>query len=84
MDEIEKLKEKEQQLWIGEKTKYIEQLERALDKACELLANSGEVFCKDCFKKAKCRIVDINDCFFNNMTKEKWKEWFMDNEKNNR
>lgn len=84
MDEIEKLKEKEKHLWIGEKTKYIEQLESALDKACELLANSGEVFCKDCFKEEKFRIVNINDCFFNNMTKEKWKEWFMDNEKNNR
>lgn len=64
MDEIEKLKEKEQQLWIGEKTKYIEQLERSLDKACELLANGREVFCKDCFKETKCRIVDIDDCFF--------------------
>lgn len=70
MDEIEKLKEKEKYLWLGEKIKYIEQLESALDKACELLANGREVFCKD--------------CFFNNMTKEKWKEWFMDNEKNNR
>lgn len=84
MDEIEKLKEKEKYLWLGEKTKYIEQLESALDKACELLANGGEVFCKDCFKEEKFRIVNINDCFFNNMTKEKRKEWFMDNEKNNR
>lgn len=51
MDEIEKLKEKEKQLWIGEKTKYIEQLERALDKACELLANDGEVFVKIVLKR---------------------------------
>ena len=64
MDEIEKLKEKEKQLWTGEKTKYNEQLESALDKACELLANGREVFCKDCFKETKCRIVDIDDCFF--------------------
>lgn len=64
MDEIEKLKEKEKYLWLGEKTKYIEQLESALDKACELLANGGEVFCKDCFKEEKFRIVNINDCFF--------------------
>ena len=49
MDEIEKLKEKEKYLWLGEKIKYIEQLESALDKACELLANGREVFCKDYF-----------------------------------
>ncbi len=38
MDEIEKLKEKEKHLWIGEKTKYIEQLESALDKALNFIS----------------------------------------------
>lgn len=79
MDEIEKLKEKEKQLWTGEKTKYIEQLESALDKACELLANGGEVFCKDCFKETKCRIVDINDCFLTTWQKKNGRNglWIM-------
>lgn len=51
MDEIEKLKEKEKYLWLGEKTKYIEQLESALDKACELLAMAGRFFVKIVLKR---------------------------------
>lgn len=53
-------------------------LEKALDKACELLANGGVVQCEDCFKNPKCTTLEIvNNCYFEKMTKEQWKEWYM-------
>lgn len=56
---------------------YIEQLEQALDKACELLADGGVVQCEDCFKNPKCSTLEIvNNCYFDKMTKEEWKEWW--------
>lgn len=40
-------------------------LEKALDKACALLANGGVVQCKDCFKNPKCTTLEIvNNCYF--------------------
>ncbi|RHF42616.1 hypothetical protein DW681_06650 [Thomasclavelia ramosa] len=59
---------------------YIEQLEQALDKACELLADGGVVQCKDCSKEIECTTLDtVTNCRFEKMTKDQWKEWFLQN-----
>ena len=59
---------------------YCIDLEKQLDKACELLADGGVVQCEDCFKKPKCTTLEIfNNCYFEKMTKEEWKEWCKEN-----
>ena len=56
---------------------YCMDLEQSLDKACELLADGGVVQCEDCFKNPKCSTLEIvNNCYFDKMTKEEWKEWW--------
>lgn len=56
------------------------QLEKALDKACELISSDVCINCYACYFEKECKSKEADKCIANNMNKEEWKEWCMKNE----
>lgn len=52
-----------------------EQLEKALDKACELISSDVCINCYACYFEKECKSKEADKCIANNMNKEEWKEW---------
>lgn len=52
-----------------------EQLEKALDKACELISSDICINCYACYFEKECKSKEADKCIANNMNKEEWKEW---------
>lgn len=57
------------------KTEKIEQLEKVLDKACELISSDVCINCYACYFEKECKSKEADKCIANNMNKEEWKEW---------
>lgn len=65
------------ELYIGNLEKYCNELEKALDKACNIL--NQDLYCHDCrYKYSNPSVCD--NCGDGQIGEEKWKEWLMKEE----
>ena len=55
----------------------IYQLNKALDKACEVISSDICINCYDCYFEKECKSKEADKCIANNMNKDEWKEWCM-------
>ena len=59
---------------------YCDELEKALDKACEVIISDICINCYTCYFEKECKSKEADKCIVNNMNKEEWKEWLMKDE----
>ena len=57
-----------------------EKLEKALDKACDLISSDICINCYACYFEKECKSKEADKCIANNMNKDEWKEWLMKDE----
>lgn len=57
-----------------------EVLEKALDKACELISLDICINCYSCYFEKECKSKKNDMCIANNMDQKQWKEWCMKDE----
>ena len=59
---------------------YCDELEKALDKACEVIFSDICINCYACYFEKECKSKEADKCIANNMNKDEWKEWCMKND----